>query len=694
MNVIYPQAPANLPPDFAKPGKEFRAGVVRVVASLIFFIFVYLIMFAAGSLLAAAFAVAGFYVVTAGINYLTILLAAGLVATGLMIFYFLVKFVFENKKAEKEGYVEVTAAEQPELFEFILQVSREVGTDFPKHIYLAPDVNAAVFYDSNILSLFFPVKKNLVIGLGVVNVLNLSEFKAVLAHEFGHFSQKSTRAGSYVYVANRIIYNMLFENQKYGSVLDDIARLHSVIALFIRLTVKIVQGMQWVQRQAYTIVNLQFNYLARQMEFHADAVAASVADSNNLTHALHLIEVGDTVYDATMSQYSQWAGEGLMAYNLYQDHQTAARYYAIANRLPYANGRPVMKAALHYFTTYRKVNIDNQWASHPTTEQREAALLALNAIGEEVATPAWALFQQQEKLQGEFTKALYAKVKWDKPCTVAGPERFEKEMNDSREKYNMPEFYMGYYTDRLITTFGTDHVNLIANKIQDIKAFFSDNASMGRQRTEMGQDIALLQQIISQPGAVRKFNYDGAIHPAKWADTVKLTVEAAAKKMDEEIEDKDKWVYAYFYNAAEKKGEGQQVEELYHLYFALVAHVKSTHERFVKMLNELAPLYSEDKFTDIYKLSPQEISGSITELKLLYRETTGLFNKINAMYSCTMPDKITEVMDFKLPAMNASACSSQNVNDVYDCGYALFIWQQDMSIVVKRQLLEAQLKYL
>ena len=47
-------------------------------------------------------------------------------------------------------------------------------------------MNAAVFYDLSIFNLFFPSKKNLEIGLGLVNVLNLGEFKAILAHEFGH----------------------------------------------------------------------------------------------------------------------------------------------------------------------------------------------------------------------------------------------------------------------------------------------------------------------------------------------------------------------------------------------------------------------------------------------------------------------------------------------------------------------------
>ena len=77
-----------------------------------------------------------------------------------------------------------------------------------------PDVNAAVFYNESLLSLFLPASKNLVIGLGLVNRLNLSEFKAVLAHEFGHFSQSSMKLGTYVYTANRILADIVYARDR------------------------------------------------------------------------------------------------------------------------------------------------------------------------------------------------------------------------------------------------------------------------------------------------------------------------------------------------------------------------------------------------------------------------------------------------------------------------------------------------
>jgi Zn-dependent protease with chaperone function len=65
-------------------------------------------------------------------------------------------------------------------------------------------VNAAVFHDLSITNLVLPSKKNLVIGLGLVNVLTLGELKAVIAHEFGHFAQRAMTVGRWMYVAQQI----------------------------------------------------------------------------------------------------------------------------------------------------------------------------------------------------------------------------------------------------------------------------------------------------------------------------------------------------------------------------------------------------------------------------------------------------------------------------------------------------------
>ena len=101
----------------------------------------------------------------------------------------------------------------------------------PHRVFVSPEVNAADFYQRSLLNLFFPARKNLLIGLGLVNVVNLSEFKAVLAHEFGHFSQSSMKVGTYVYSTNRIIADMVCARDFFDDWLASLCRQEGGLAV-------------------------------------------------------------------------------------------------------------------------------------------------------------------------------------------------------------------------------------------------------------------------------------------------------------------------------------------------------------------------------------------------------------------------------------------------------------------------------
>ena len=108
-----------------------------------------------------------------------------------VLFVFLVKNLFKFERARKEFLIEIFEDEHPRLFDFIHQVCDETGAAYPKHVYLDYAVNAAAIADTtSFFHLFLPTGKSLLIGLGLVNSCNLTEFKAMLAHEFGHLLAK------------------------------------------------------------------------------------------------------------------------------------------------------------------------------------------------------------------------------------------------------------------------------------------------------------------------------------------------------------------------------------------------------------------------------------------------------------------------------------------------------------------------
>ena len=97
--------------------------------------------------------------------------------------------MFESRKTTRR---EIKRKDYRELFELIDEVVAKVQCRSPKHIYISSECNAYVSY-SSIWGYLFPGRQNLTIGLPLLMTLNKTEFKSILSHEFGHFTQKSTK---------------------------------------------------------------------------------------------------------------------------------------------------------------------------------------------------------------------------------------------------------------------------------------------------------------------------------------------------------------------------------------------------------------------------------------------------------------------------------------------------------------------
>src|SRR5579872_6265096 len=268
-----------------------RSQISKVIWAIVLFMIVYLILVAFAILLAIVCCWIGVLLMITLRSILGLILGLGLMGAGISVIIFLVKFIFAVARDENSQRVEVTEQEQPRLYAFIRELTVATGTRFPQKIYLSPDVNASVFYNSSFWSMFLPIRKNLEIGLGLVNSVNISEFRAVMAHEFGHFSQRTMKLGAFTYNVNRVIHNMLYDNKGYTKFLNAWGRIHGAMAFFARFTAYTAQGIQWILRGMYSLINRNYMGLSRAMEFDADAIAAGVSGGNNLISALSRIEI-------------------------------------------------------------------------------------------------------------------------------------------------------------------------------------------------------------------------------------------------------------------------------------------------------------------------------------------------------------------------------------------------------------------
>ena len=562
INTSYPPAPANVPPGLTEASDAFRSQVRGVVIAIIAFVFTYFLMVSLSlGLLWYCFKI-GMVIIMTLRGIWGLILGLGLMMMGLMVVFFLLKFLFASADEGGSNGVEIQESDDPQLFAFIGKVAEEVGTHFPKKVFLIPDVNASVFYSSSFWSLFFPTRKNLNIGLGLVNSLNSSEFKAVLAHEFGHFSQKSMRLGSYVYYVNQVIFNMLYRNNGWVATADAIASVHVFFGLMVQGAVFIVQFIQWVLRGMYSIINRQYLRLSREMEFHADAIAASVAGGNNAAQALRQVEVGSINYQRTIDKCNELLSTQTAPLNFYAGQRAAAAHFATVNNLPLRQGLPVIDQQFRENQQPTRVVFTNQWASHPTTDEREGKLLGLGIDVPVVETPAWAIFQNPERWQKELTNYIYKDV--DAQVGNIDDQTFANSLTQEDSQRQFPKIYNHYYDGHMMAD--PDLVALEENTApkvlttSEIKVFFEENLDL--KIDAIVNDVQIISAIAEGNIDTKTFDFDGQKFEKERAHEVMSQLAKEKTAAEKERDQRDQEITHAFYAHALAEHPGRLSELL------------------------------------------------------------------------------------------------------------------------------------
>ncbi|MCI0335347.1 MAG: M48 family metallopeptidase, partial [Planctomycetes bacterium] len=447
---LYPPGPTQTPANFTAVHSAYRTQVILVLISLILSLLFYLALVVGSGWLfwklitwPWPYRADGWY---------ALFRIAGIVSSALL-FLYLLKGLFKSSRNDFSMMVEITEQDQPALFDFIRRVCADTGAPLPRKVFLTPEVNAAVFYHSSFFSLILPTSKNLLVGLGLVRSLNLSEVKAVLAHEFGHFSQKSMKLGSYVYVASKVFADIIYGRDW----LDDAVHWAKNIDLRISIFVWVFLGVLWVLRKilegVFKVINIFHLSLMREMEFHADRVAVSVAGSDAIVHGLVRTAFADQAFRQLSADLWAAADHGLYTKDMFHHFLPAAEQ--LRRRLkkpdlgqPPAERGPQVRACQ---PDDPNLAIPAMWATHPSNFDRETSAKNPYVPCENDDRPAWQLLTQPSDICFAVTERYYEVVhKPEGQIEYAEPDKVQAFLNDEYAETTYPERYAGFYDNRYL----------------------------------------------------------------------------------------------------------------------------------------------------------------------------------------------------------------------------------------------------
>lgn len=505
MDLVYPPGPTAVPPNLTAASAAYKRHAWFAMLGLGGFIVIYLGM-------AAWFGWTSWRLLGGAFRGEDISLwgwVAGGCAAFLAIFMLKALFFIQHRHVIDD--IEVTREEQPRLFEFIDRLADEARAPRAHRVFLSPRVNAAVFYDLSLLNLIVPSKKNLEIGLGLVNTVPLGELKAVLAHEFGHFAQRSMAVGRWVYISQQIAGHIVARRDVLDKLLQQLSRLDLRIAWIgwvLSLTVWSIRSLMDI---LFRGVVLAQRALSRQMEFQADLVAVSLTGSDALIHALHRLGAADDAWDKTLSFANGELAHKRGVKDLFAvQTRVIERMREILGQPNYGGVPPMPETSRERHRVFKDemAQPPRMWSTHPPSCDREKNAKQLYVPASVDERSAWELFADA----GAVRERMSAHVLREAEVT-ATPEMAESlaNLDKSYKRAHLDRAYRGTYLNRSVVRGAASVEQIFGAEPADARAALGAlyPESLARQMERLG-DLseekhaltALRDQVATAPGGV------------------------------------------------------------------------------------------------------------------------------------------------------------------------------------------------
>src|SRR5215472_1051625 len=176
----------------------------------------------------------------------------------------------------------------PALFDEIQDIAAALHEPVPEEVYLIPEINAWVANRGGFLGI--GSRRILGVGLPLLGALNISQFRAILAHEFAHYYGGDTKLGPWL---RRAQLAMIRTFQNMGAVGKAMR-----VAVMQILYAAVFGILKW-----YWLFFLRvINGVSRRQEFRADELACLVGGKQAFIGGLRLVHGAALAWPAFCKQ--------------------------------------------------------------------------------------------------------------------------------------------------------------------------------------------------------------------------------------------------------------------------------------------------------------------------------------------------------------------------------------------------------
>ncbi len=267
----------------------------------------------------------------------------------------------------------LTPSANPKLFEIIAEIAKGTGQQMPDHVYLTYDFNAGVAERGGAGG--FGGNRIMALGLPLLQEVNISQFKAIIAHEFGHYYHGDTSLGSRIYRIHAAIERTI----------SGLQNNHSIMQL----------PFKWYGKKILKITS----GVSRSQEFMADRLSATLVGKDVVIGALETSAMKGAAFEGYWcDEFTPMVESGLLPPFL----EGFSRYLKM---------NTVQKKMTEAIQEELKKTKADEYDSHPTIKERLNAIIALKYDSGKIdPAPAIDLIEDPERLERAILKSM---IKFD-----------------------------------------------------------------------------------------------------------------------------------------------------------------------------------------------------------------------------------------------------------------------------------------
>jgi|GEM_PF-1160728 len=296
--------------------------------------------------------------------------------TGLGMAWAVLKSLFASHGSGSFG-LRKTAEECPRLIAAIREVASRTVTTPLDEVYVAPGASIGVHQEGRGPFGMFGVKRRvLTLGLSTMSALTISELKAILAHEYAHFSHQDTYYSRFIHQVTLSIQQALAGMTGAGG------RLNYLNPFF---------WFFWLYYHAYRMLACGFS---RSREFLADRMAVSLYGKEAFISSLTKVATEGAMFEGMMFQnVDSLLAEGKAFENIYESFR---EYHG--QNVTSEDRQKMYRALLEEKPSW--------FATHPTFQERLRAVTPFADLPPQEPQPANSLFEDPVAIEKELTDYL------------------------------------------------------------------------------------------------------------------------------------------------------------------------------------------------------------------------------------------------------------------------------------------------